>query len=609
MIEVAALSSPAEDEAWDAFVRQVRWGARLLLEPLPRSAAGRARLRGRVPGRPRGRRDPRSAAADVERDGRRSGAELASLLRQPRGAARDVARRRAGLIDAWNERAARLPNPRRDDGREPVSRCEPPTEPRPRPHRRADQPGDGAARRSRRGRILSLVESSARRNVRKAERAGIEVDVDAVRLVGSARDPSRQHERDRGPRQVARVLRGPSRATFGPGRISSSGWRGPRGETIAGLLVLHFNRVTEYFTPATRQEHRSDQPLALILVKAMIGAAQPRLAACWNWGGTWSSPGWRLPLQAQVGRPRTAAIATSSASTTSHCWMRRPRSSATAFRTSTSFRSRRCDRGRKRDEGPCHRRNRIDRIEAACDGWRPATRCSRSRRRGGPELEGVEWIRQDLSRPLDPAALPGTIDAIAHLAQSERYRDFPDGARICSRSTSRAPPRCWSTPAAPARAPSSSPRPGAATRRALLRSPRTHALTTPGPYFRSKRMAELLAENYADELGGAILRFFFAYGPGGKLLVARLAQQDPRGRGDRHRGRSRDGDEPDLRRRCGRGRRGGARPQRTGDSQHRRRRGATGPRARGAVGRGDRAGGPESGPGAATPGTWSRTRP
>ena len=45
----------------------------------------------------------------------------------------------------------------------------------------------------------------------------------------------------------------------------------------------------------------------------------------------------------------------------------------------------------------------------------------------------------------------------------------------------------------------------------------------PGPYFRSKRMAELLVENYAGELGGGILRFFFAYGPGGKLLVARLA--------------------------------------------------------------------------------------
>jgi UDP-glucose 4-epimerase len=45
-----------------------------------------------------------------------------------------------------------------------------------------------------------------------------------------------------------------------------------------------------------------------------------------------------------------------------------------------------------------------------------------------PELDRVEWIRPDLSRPLDHAALPGGVDAVAHLAQSERYRDFPDGA-------------------------------------------------------------------------------------------------------------------------------------------------------------------------------------
>jgi nucleoside-diphosphate-sugar epimerase len=51
------------------------------------------------------------------------------------------------------------------------------------------------------------------------------------------------------------------------------------------------------------------------------------------------------------------------------------------------------------------------------------------------------------------------------------------------------------------------------------------ALLTPEPYVRSKRMAELLVENYAGKLGGAILRFFFAYGPGGKMLVARLASK------------------------------------------------------------------------------------
>jgi nucleoside-diphosphate-sugar epimerase len=144
-------------------------------------------------------------------------------------------------------------------------------------------------------------------------------------------------------------------------------------------------------------------------------------------------------------------------------------------------------------------------------------------RRGGPELEGVEWIRLDLSQPLDRSELPAEIDAIAHLAQSERYRDFPEGAldlfAVNVRSTAELLEYAR----------------GAGARSFVLASTGgTYAhdpdpiaedapLSTTVPYFRSKRMAELLVENYSDELGGAILRFFFAYGPGGKLLVARLA--------------------------------------------------------------------------------------
>jgi UDP-glucose 4-epimerase len=45
-----------------------------------------------------------------------------------------------------------------------------------------------------------------------------------------------------------------------------------------------------------------------------------------------------------------------------------------------------------------------------------------------------------------------------------------------------------------------------------------------GPYFRSKRISELLLEDYAEILTGVILRLFFVYGPGeGQTLVPRLA--------------------------------------------------------------------------------------
>src|ERR1700751_2829563 len=42
-------------------------------------------------------------------------------------------------------------------------------------------------------------------------------------------------------------------------------------------------------------------------------------------------------------------------------------------------------------------------------------------------VDGVRWVEQELAEPLS-AALPDRIDAVLHLAQSSRYREFPDGA-------------------------------------------------------------------------------------------------------------------------------------------------------------------------------------
>jgi nucleoside-diphosphate-sugar epimerase len=138
----------------------------------------------------------------------------------------------------------------------------------------------------------------------------------------------------------------------------------------------------------------------------------------------------------------------------------------------------------------------------------------------------ADWIRVDLAEPIDVAELPGSVEGIVHLAQSDRYREFPEGAddlfAVNVRSTMelleygrRIEARAFvlaSTGGCYA--------PGTA---ALSEGAR---LEPPGPYFRSKRAAELLAENYAELLGGAILRLFFVYGPGkGARLVTRLAKQ------------------------------------------------------------------------------------
>ena len=39
----------------------------------------------------------------------------------------------------------------------------------------------------------------------------------------------------------------------------------------------------------------------------------------------------------------------------------------------------------------------------------------------------ARWIRQDLVRPLDVKQLPQRVDAVIHLAQSYRFKEFPDG--------------------------------------------------------------------------------------------------------------------------------------------------------------------------------------
>jgi hypothetical protein len=135
--------------------------------------------------------------------------------------------------------------------------------------------------------LLELIESSARRNVRKARRTGIVATTDATRLPA-----------------VAALHRENIQALGGRAKELSFFEAVPRhfdegsgfevhvalldGEVVAGLLVFLFNGTVEYFTPAVHHDHRSEQPLALLLIEAMTAAAR-RGCRRWNWGGTWSS--------------------------------------------------------------------------------------------------------------------------------------------------------------------------------------------------------------------------------------------------------------------------------------------------------------------------------
>lgn len=61
-----------------------------------------------------------------------------------------------------------------------------------------------------------------------------------------------------------------------------------KGQPVAALLLLRFNRTVEYVTPVIKHEFRSLQPLSFAIWHGMIDAARSGFRY-WNWGGTWAS--------------------------------------------------------------------------------------------------------------------------------------------------------------------------------------------------------------------------------------------------------------------------------------------------------------------------------
>lgn len=147
------------------------------------------------------------------------------------------------------------------------------------------------------------------------------------------------------------------------------------------------------------------------------------------------------------------------------------------------------------------------------------------------DLAGLAtWIRHDLARPLDRSVLPASVDTIVHLAQSPRYRDFPDGAADVFALNVAAPAALLDY----AR--------GAGAQRFVLcstggvyglndeRVREGHAVSPLNFYLASKYAAEVLLVPYREVLQTVVLRPFFVYGAGQSgMLVASLAGRVVRG--------------------------------------------------------------------------------
>ena len=141
-----------------------------------------------------------------------------------------------------------------------------------------------------------------------------------------------------------------------------------------------------------------------------------------------------------------------------------------------------------------------------------------------PPDDRVEHVQQDLTMPLK--GLPEELDAVVHLAQSERYREFPEGARDVFgvnvqsafellEHARRSGARSFVLASTgglyrPSHEPIGEDAPVAAE----------------SPYLRSKLIAELLAASYEELFSCVVIRPFFVYGPGpSRLLISRLAGQ------------------------------------------------------------------------------------
>jgi hypothetical protein len=135
------------------------------------------------------------------------------------------------------------------------------------------------------GGLPGCIDSSARRNIGKAESSGVLVR-EAPDALGFLEEVHRENMAGIGGRAKPHdfFLCLPEMMTYG------RDWRlyvaECNGEMLAALLTFEAGRTVEYVMPAVLESARCLQPTAAILARAMCDARN-RGFTRWNWGGTW----------------------------------------------------------------------------------------------------------------------------------------------------------------------------------------------------------------------------------------------------------------------------------------------------------------------------------
>lgn len=133
--------------------------------------------------------------------------------------------------------------------------------------------------------------------------------------------------------------------------------------------------------------------------------------------------------------------------------------------------------------------------------------------------DAVEWIEADLTRAFETARLPGRVDAVVHLAQSKRYREFPEGASdvfaVNVESTFRLLEYARIAGAEKFVFASTGGVYGSGSR-PLSEEDRLNPLNF---YISSKYSSESFVASYRPLFNTVIFRFFFVYGPGQRGMM------------------------------------------------------------------------------------------
>ncbi len=135
--------------------------------------------------------------------------------------------------------------------------------------------------------LFGRVESSAKRNIARAQRLEVAVEIDngAMGILQGLHQAA-MLEMGGTAKQDAFFELVPQ--LFRPGDEYNVYVALYEGEIVAALLLFYFGRTVEYYTPASAIAGRESQATSLVLATAMIDAAR-RGFSWWNWGGTWRS--------------------------------------------------------------------------------------------------------------------------------------------------------------------------------------------------------------------------------------------------------------------------------------------------------------------------------